>query len=91
MTPIAREQSLFVLFISSGSINSETAIANVERALKFVNLSARDVEVIDVHQQPDVALASHIFVTPTLLRRSRIEPRMVGDLSSFDQLTDFLR
>ena len=49
-----------------------------------------DIEIIDVFERPDIASMASVLVTPALVRRSDPRTRILGDLSSRQQLSDFL-
>ncbi len=69
------------LYVAAGAPNSERAVANLE-AIREAHLGVCKVEVIDVFEAPERALADGVLVTPTLLRIfPRPVRRIIGDLS----------
>jgi circadian clock protein KaiB len=72
----------FRLYVASGAQNSLEAISNLS-ALCGEHLHDRyDMEIVDVFQEPDRALADGIFMTPTLLKCApKPVTRIVGTLS----------
>ena len=69
------------LYVAAGAPNSERALVNLE-AIREAHLGACNVEVIDVFEAPERALADGVLVTPTLLRIfPRPMRRIIGDLS----------
>lgn len=80
-----------VLFILGRSPNSVTALANLRRMFGRTDRPDTAFEVVDVIEQPDRALASRVFVTPTLLFEEKLgNGRLIGDLSSAVDLSAFL-
>jgi hypothetical protein len=82
---------LFTLFIAGNSPNSRAASANLQRALAKLGENPDAVHIIDVFEYPEAASAARVLVTPTLLRRSDLGARILGDLSNPVQLVEFLR
>jgi hypothetical protein len=80
-----------ILFVAGDSPNSRAAVANLRRTLSTLGGSADDVEIIDVFERPDIASMARVLVTPALLRRSDPQARILGDLSSTQQLLEFLQ
>jgi circadian clock protein KaiB len=81
-----------VLFVAGESPNSVAALANLHRAIELEGSERFELEIVDVFERADRALAEHVLVTPTLIR---IVPpsvrRLVGDLSATIELYAFLR
>jgi hypothetical protein len=80
-----------ILFVAGDSPNSRAALANLRRTLSTLGGSEEDLEIIDVFERPDLASIARVLVTPTLLRRSDPHVRILGDLSSTQQLLAFLQ
>ena len=80
-----------VLFVAGDSPNSRAAVANLRRTLATLGNSEEDVEIIDVFDRPDIASTARVLVTPALIRRSDPQARILGDLSSTQQLLAFLQ
>jgi circadian clock protein KaiB len=75
------------LYVTGTSPRSAQAIANV-RSLCEEHLAGRyDLEVIDIYQQPGIAVREQIVAAPTLIKKVP-EPsrRMIGDLSNRDKI-----
>lgn len=69
------------LFIAGDSPNSSVALMNLRRILGERAQRERALEVVDVNEEPERALAWRVLVTPTLLWGN--EPfgrRLIGDL-----------
>ena len=75
------------LYVTGTSPRSGQAIANV-RSLCEEYLSGRyDLEVIDIYQQPGVAVSEQIVAAPTLIKKTPAPTRrMIGDLSNRDKI-----
>lgn len=71
-----------VLFVNGASPQSSEAVANL-RALCDEHLGGRwELTVVDVHQQPDLAIGQAVIALPALIREEPLSVRMVvGDLS----------
>ncbi len=79
------------LFVAVGSPNGNVALINLRKALAAKRVLEVDVEVVDVEEEPDRALAWRVLVTPTLVWSDRpFGRRLVGDLSSHSELSAFL-
>lgn len=85
-----------VLYVSSGSHESQTAIRNIHRALKPVDAMRYRLTIVDIANADDAWFEGleedHVIVTPTLVRK-KPGPRasMVGTLSPATVLEDFLQ
>jgi circadian clock protein KaiB len=75
------------LYVTGTSPRSGQAIANV-RSLCEEHLAGRyDLEVIDIYQQPGVAVSEQIIAAPTLIKKNPAPARrMIGDLSNRDKI-----
>ena len=75
------------LYVTGTSPRSGQALANV-RALCDEYLPGRyDLEVIDIYQQPSVAVSEQIVAAPTLIKLFPAPTRrMIGDLSNRDKI-----
>jgi len=78
---------LLRLYITGNSIRSQRAIANLFRICREELSDQYKVEIIDVLEQPHIAEAEKILVTPTLIKQ--LPPplqRLIGDLSNKDKV-----
>lgn len=75
------------LFVAGNTVRSRLAIENL-RLFCAKHLAGRfDLEVVDIHQQPDLAEQNQIIAAPTLLRMEPLPVRrIVGDLSQTDRV-----
>ncbi|HSM56914.1 MAG TPA: circadian clock KaiB family protein [Candidatus Sulfomarinibacteraceae bacterium] len=75
------------LYVAGNAPNSQRARANLERINGQYFDHRCQIEIIDVFEQPDLALQEGIIVTPTLLR---LAPgpllHIIGDLSDSERV-----
>lgn len=75
-------QFRFQIFVAENAANSVQAIANLRAICKTHLPERHEIEVINVFEQPQRALAEKILMTPTLVI---LEPepkrRLIGNLS----------
>lgn len=90
--PEGEEKYVFRLFIAGMTINSIHAIENL-RAICEEYLKRRyELEVIDIYQQPELAIAEEIIAVPVLLKKLPLpEERVIGDLSDTEEVIKGLR
>jgi circadian clock protein KaiB len=75
------------LFIAGQTPNSVRAIANLHRICKEYLQGRYELEVIDLHQQPQLAQAEQIVAVPTLMRKLPLPfRRIIGDLSNTERV-----
>lgn len=81
------EHYVLRLYITGSTARSSRAIKNI-RALCDERLHGRyDLEVIDIHQQPVLAIGEQIVAAPTLIRKLPAPLRkVVGDLSDLERV-----
>jgi circadian clock protein KaiB len=81
------ERYRFRLFVTGILPNSVKAIANT-KAICEKHLKGRyELEIIDIYQQPAIALAEEVIAIPMLVKRFPLpEVRMIGDLSDTEQV-----
>lgn len=84
---VEKERYELKLYVTGTSPRSGQAIANV-RSLCEEHLAGRyDLEVIDIYQQPSVAMSEQIIAAPTLIKKFPAPARrMIGDLSNRDKI-----
>lgn len=74
------------LYVAAGAPNSERALANLKQ-IREEHLGVCTVEVVDVFEAPERALADGVLVTPTLLRVSPLPVRrIIGDLGRVESV-----
>jgi circadian clock protein KaiB len=87
----AGEKYVLQLFVTGISPNSARAIVNIQAICeKYLN-GRYELEIIDIYQQPGLALAEDIIAVPTLIKRVPLpEIRVVGDLSDTQSVLEGL-
>lgn len=79
-----------LLFIARDTPRSLLALANLTRALDACAEREFALEIVNVHEEPERALADRVLVTPTLLAPTSAQ-RIIGDLSEGSHLQYFLQ
>jgi circadian clock protein KaiB len=70
------------LFITGHTEKSRRAVRNITRLCEEHLHGAYDLEVIDLYQQPELAVEHQLVAAPTLFKVLPLPPRrMIGDLS----------
>ena len=77
-----QEKYILQLFVAGISPNSVRAIENINAiCLKYLK-GRHELEVIDIYQQPSMALKEDIITIPVLIKKFPLpEERLIGDLS----------
>jgi circadian clock protein KaiB len=76
------------LFVSGASEPSARAIVDARRLCEMGGPGRYQLVVVDVHDEPDAAVASDILATPTLIKHRPLPVRrVVGDLSDFGKVS----
>lgn len=80
--PIAPPRFRFQLYIAGDTINSAQALANLSALCRLHLQDRYEIDIVDVFQQPERALADGIFMTPTLVKLAPFPVQcIVGTLS----------
>lgn len=75
------------LYVAGTAPNSVRAIANIRAICDEHFASTHEIEIVDLLEHPQRALADGIIVTPTLLRlRPAPIRRLIGSLSDTNQV-----
>jgi circadian clock protein KaiB len=75
------------LFITGTSSRSVRAVANLHRICESHLHGHYDLEVIDIHQQPELARENEVLASPTLIKRQPLPLRLlVGDMSNEEKV-----
>jgi circadian clock protein KaiB len=81
----------FRLYVAADTLNSAQAIANLNALCRAHLMGRHEIEIVDVFEEPQRALAESIRMTPTLLK---LEPsparRIIGSLSNTQLVLDML-
>ena len=82
---------IFRLFVSGRMHNSIRAIKNFKEICEQFLKGNYELEVIDIYQQPELAINEGIIVVPILIiKRPLPERRIIGDLSDRQKVMDIL-
>lgn len=72
----------FRLYVAGQTPLGQRALANLRSLVERHLRDGASIEVVDLEEDPDVAVASRILAVPTVVRvRPEPEARMIGDLS----------
>jgi circadian clock protein KaiB len=75
------------LYVAGQTPKSLAAIANLKRLCETYLLGRYSVEIIDLIDEPHLAVMDHIFALPTLVRRlPKPLKRIIGDLSKTERV-----
>lgn len=81
------ETYILSLFITGMTTNSLKAIVNIKAICEKYLKSRYELEIIDIYQQPELALTENLIAVPVLIKRSPLpESRMIGDLSDIEKV-----
>ncbi len=86
------QKHLFKLYVTGQNPRSVRAIANLRRICRSALGSNYELVIIDVLEQPHLAEADRVLVTPTLIKQ--VPPpsrRVLGDLSDTERVLAELR
>ncbi|RYZ46891.1 MAG: circadian clock protein KaiB [Sphingobacteriales bacterium] len=79
------------LFITGASPNSARAISNLTRICETHLQGKYSLEIIDVHQQYDIAKQAQIVALPLLIKSAPLPlKRLVGDMSDTEKVLNGL-
>ena len=71
------------LFVTGILPNSARAVINIKTICEKYLKGMYELEIIDIYQQPDLALTEDIIAIPLLIKKSPLpEVRLIGDLSN---------
>lgn len=88
-TPVAEdpEKYVFLLFIAGMSIASSKAVENLHSICEKYLEGRHEVNIVDIHQQPEKTVEYQIVATPTLIKSNPApEKRLIGDLSKTEKV-----
>jgi circadian clock protein KaiB len=70
------------LFIAGMTVRSADTVARIKQLCEEHLPGRYDLEVVDIHQQPELAQEYQIFAVPTLVKKSPAPiRRLIGDFS----------
>ena len=75
------------LYVTGVLHNSARAIVNLNEICEKYLKGRFELEIIDIYQQPSLALAEEIIAIPVLVKKFPLpEERLIGDLSNTDKV-----
>lgn len=75
------------LFVTGILPNSARAVVNIRAICEKYLKNTHELEIIDIYQQPDLAISEEIIAVPVLIKKFPLpEARMIGDLSDIDKV-----
>jgi circadian clock protein KaiB len=81
------ESYILKLYVTGSTLNSERAIANLQRLCDEELDSQYEIIVVDVLKQPQLAEDEKILATPTLVKALPLPlRRVIGDLSDKEKV-----
>ena len=70
------------LFITGASPNSIRAVENIKTICEEHLAGRYELEIIDIHQQPELAEGEDVIALPLMIKKSPLPVRrMIGDMS----------
>jgi circadian clock protein KaiB len=80
------------LFVTGFLPNSTRAVINIKAICEKYLKGNYELEVIDIYQQPSLALAEDIIAIPLLIKKFPLpEIRLIGDMSDTERILKGLR
>ena len=85
------EKYILRLFITGILPNSIRAVVNCKALCEKYLENRYDLEIIDIYQQPDLAVNEDIIAVPVLIKKFPLpEERVIGDLSDIEKVLQSL-
>lgn len=70
------------LFVTGASPNSTRAISNLKKICDEYLKDRYELEIVDVYQQPTVAIEAQLIALPMLIKKAPgVERKLIGDMS----------
>ena len=86
------EKYILRLFVTGILPNSVRAVANSKAFCEKYLKDRYELEIIDIYQQPSLALEEEIIAIPLLVKKFPLpEERLTGDLSNIEKVLKGLR
>lgn len=81
------KEYILKLFVTGILPNSTRAVSNIKTICNKYLEDNYDLEIIDIYQQPDLALEENIIAIPVLIKKFPLpEARVIGDLSDTEKV-----
>lgn len=85
------EKYILRLFITGILPNSTRAVINCQALCEKYLENRYELEIIDIYQQPDLAVNEEIIAVPVLIKKFPLpEERVIGDLSDIEKVLQSL-
>ena len=86
-----RPKYILRLFVSGILQNSVRAIKNINQICEKHFKDNYELEIIDIYQQPELAISEQIIVIPVMIIKFPLpERRLIGDLSNVEKVLEVL-
>jgi len=86
-----QKKYVFRLYVTGILPNSVRAVINMKAICEKYLKDRYELEIIDIYQQPDLALSEQIIAIPLLVKKSPLpQERMIGDLSDIEKVLRLL-
>ena len=81
------EKYIFRLFVTGILPNSARAVVNIKAICEKYLKGRYELEIIDIYQQPSLALTEEIIAIPVLIKKFPLpEESLIGDLSDINKV-----
>ena len=81
------EKYVLRLFVTGILPNSARAVVNIKAICEQYLKGRYELEIIDIYQQPDLALTEDIIAVPVLIKKFPLpEESMIGDMSDIESV-----
>jgi len=75
------------LFVTGATPNSTRAISNLKELCETHLANKYELEIVDVYQQPLIAISEQLIALPMLVKLSPLpQRRLIGDMSDTDKV-----
>jgi len=83
----AQEKYILRLYVAGMTPNSLRAIDNIKKICEEHLLGRYELEVVDLYQQPVLALGEQIIAAPTLIKKLPLPLRkVIGDMTNVERV-----
>lgn len=87
LADLGQEKYVMRLYVSSNSLKSARAIQRIKQLCEERLPGRYELEIIDIHQQPERLEKDQVFAVPTLIKQ--LPPplqRLIGDMTDMEKL-----
>jgi len=89
---IQGEKYILRLFVTGILPNSARAVVNIKAICEKYLKGRYELEIIDIYQQPSLALTEEIIAIPVLIKKFPLpEESLIGDMSDIENVLKGLR